>query len=317
MKNTRRLRLIAGLLLLILVLVQLSACSGREEPEANPEEGFYAVYYQGSSYASIMQVVQVEASETEAIAGELFEILREPGRQVDGISVLPPKMELLQVRQEGQVLYLYFNNEYLDMDATQSVICLASLTKTMTQIPGIEYISIYVGNQPLMDASGSLVGNLSSADFVNVIGKDINTIQHTTLTLYFANMEGDKLVGEELEVTYSNTFSVEEYIVERLIEGPEDTTLMQPVIPAGTQLLGVSVRDGICYVNFSEDMLSGSLPVSPEISIYAIVDSLTTLPTITQVQITIGGSYDREYNGISLAEPFFQNLDYILNKDEK
>lgn len=299
------------------LLLFLAGCKKEAVPQENPQEGWYTVYYQGNSYKTVARVVHAQETTAEKIAEELFLCMKEPDEGTEGVSIVPDTLELLQAKLDGQVLSLYFNSEYLEMETAQEVICRAALAKTMTQIPGVEYISVYVGTQPLMDRNGAPVGNLSSSDFVNVIGKDVNTIQHTTFTLYFASAEGDKLVGEEMEVTYSNTASVEEFIVEQLIEGPGSDSDLQPVLPENTQLLGVSVRDGICYVNFSSDVLAGMSAVTPEISVYAVVNSLTSLPYITQVQITVNGSGDQSLIDVPLSEPFYRNLDYVLNVEEE
>ena len=69
----------------------------------------------------------------------------------------------------------------------------------------------------------------------------------TSLNLYFSNEDGTKLVSEKInDVHYSSTYR--KLIVEQLMRGPASSKA-QATIPKDTKLLGVSVKDGICYVN--------------------------------------------------------------------
>ena len=84
------------------------------------------------------------------------------------------------------------------MNATREILCRAALTKTMTQIEGIDYISIYVADQPLLDSYGNPVGVLSDSDFIEGIS-DINAYEKSQLQLFFADESGEHLLKEERE----------------------------------------------------------------------------------------------------------------------
>ena len=85
--------------------------------------------------------------------------------------------------------------------------------------------------------------------FVQNIGSTLHTYQSVDLELYFANSEGDKLVTETEHVRYNSNTLKEKLIVEELMKGPFAET-HKKVIPMDTVLLGVSVKDDVCYVNF-------------------------------------------------------------------
>lgn len=77
---------------------------------------------------------------------------------------LPERIEKITYRIEGNVLYLYADANYALMNSVQEILCRAALTKTLTQIPDIEYLSIYCAEQPITDAAGNPVGMLSASD---------------------------------------------------------------------------------------------------------------------------------------------------------
>ncbi len=118
-------------------------------------------------------------------------------RDLDCQTVLNDKVSFKACRIDEQVLYLYFDGSYTAMKPEQEILCRAALARTMTQIPGIDYISIYRGDQPLMDRQGNPVGFISAGDFI-INTSNVNAYEkQTELTLYFANSTGDKLVAEK------------------------------------------------------------------------------------------------------------------------
>ena len=192
---------------------------------------------------------------------------------------------------EGNVLYLYADANYALMNSVQEILCRAALTKTLTQIPGIEYLSIYCAEQPITDAAGNPVGMLSASDFVDSI-RDVNSFERTELTLYFANETGDQLVEEKREVMQNSNTSLERLIVEQLIEGPQELG-HYATIPSDVKLLNVSVNDSVCSINLD-------------------ADSLAELSTVSRVQIRINGSQDDVFRDqIPLSTVFERNYDYI------
>jgi len=89
--------------------------------------------------------------------------------------------------------------------------------------------------------------------------------------------------------------------LEELLRGEVPRGCDRP-LPPGTELLGVSVEDGLAMVDFSEQLQAGFRGGSDneQVTVYSIVNTLTSLPTIDEVQIlvegkkvnTIGGHHD-------------------------
>lgn len=82
-------------------------------------------------------------------------------------------------------------------------------------------------------------------------------------------------------------------MVERLIAGPDaENEELYPVINPATKVLGVTVKDGTCYVNLDNGFLTQTYNVSAEVQIYSIVNSLVELSNINKVQIAVNGNTD-------------------------
>ena len=208
------------------------------------------------------------------------------------------------------VLYLFFDNNYTSMSPGREILCRAALTKTLTQVDGIDYISIYSGDQPLLDSTGMPVGMLSDSDFADSIS-DVNTYEKTELTLYFTDEFGEKLYPEQRSVMHNINTSVEKMILEELLGGPS-TPWLRPTLESGTKILNVSVNENVCYINVDSSFLNNSLEVKDYIPIYSIVNSLATQPSVNRVQISVNGSQDVMFRDtISLNTMFERHLDYV------
>ena len=171
--------------------------------------------------------------------------------------------------------------------------------------------NIYCGDQPLMDSSQNPVGMLAASDFI-MGTSNVNSYEKEELTLYFADESGTLLVPERREVIHDiNTSSMEQLIVEQLIEGPQREGHLR-VLPEGLKVLNLTVNDSVCYINFDAAFLDGVADVSEYVPIYAIVNSLTELTTVTRVRILVNGSQDVMFRDIvSLNTAFERNTEYM------
>lgn len=300
-----------------MALTMLTACH-RLDAEQETKAATYRIYYLNSTLTALSpQVYPTDTVVGDQVIQELMEQFQTAPNDVDNQVALPSNVGYMGYKQEGNVLYLYFDAGYGNrsvMEPTREILCRAALTKTMTQIDGIDYISIYVGDQPLMGQDGRPVGLMSDADFVESIS-DVNTFERSELTLYFADEHGESLRKETREVVHSINTSMERLVIEELIRGPQAEG-NYATLPSDVKLLNVSVNENVCYINFDGTFLSSIVEVKEYIPIYSIVNSLCGLPTVSRVQITVNGSSDVMFRGvISLDTQFEKNLDIGEEKE--
>ncbi|MEG0591534.1 MAG: GerMN domain-containing protein, partial [Lachnospiraceae bacterium] len=212
---------------------------------------------------------------------------------------------------ENGLLRVDFNSSYGNLDAVSEVLCRSAVVQTLTQLKGVESVEFYVDGVPLVNQEGNPIGYMKGSDFIQNTGSTINTYQVKTLQLYFANKNGKQLNKETINVRYNSNMSVEKLIMEQLMKGPAGEEHL-PIISPDTKLLGVSVKDRICYVNFDEGFLDNHYDLVPEVPIYAIVNSIIDSGMASQVQISIAGETDVTFKGtISLNKPFERNQEII------
>ncbi len=297
---------------LVWLLLLTGGCSARKQEPPMPEEGSFAVYYLNTGMTRMVPVgYQAQEAEADGLIQELYDRLVNVPADLDCKSPLSAKTELQRFQLESNVLYLYFDASYMLMGSDQEILCRAALTKTLTQIPGVEFINIYSGEQPLMDSYGNPVGMLAAGDFIDAFS-DVNAFEKSELTLYFADAEGLGLVEEKREVMHSTNTSMERLVVEQLLEGPKIEGC-QATIPPETKILNLSVTDNVCYLNFDSAFLANSLGGREELPIYSIVNSLTQLNTVNRVQFSVNGSPNVMFRDVlSLDTLFEQNMDYVI-----
>ena len=139
------------------------------------------------------QEYYMETQDQDMMIQELMNQFLNVPNNVDSQVALSDKVGYLGYRQEERVLFLYFDAGYgskVNMNATREILCRAALTKTMTQIEGIDYISIYVADQPLLDSYGNPVGVLSDSDFIEGIS-DINAYEKVNFNSFLLMKAGN------------------------------------------------------------------------------------------------------------------------------
>ena len=299
------------------LLLFLGGCGKRQKEPS--QEGIYQIYYLNTSGTKLVPMEYhptAQQGDTKALIEELMQQFGQVPADFDGQTALGEKVSLQRYVLDETVLYLYFDPNYMLMDPTREILCRAALAKLFTQIPGIEYINIYSGDQPIVDARGNPVGMMCATDFIESIS-DVNGYEESELTLYFTDESGNVLRAEKRQVIHSINTSLERLVIEELIFGPEQEGLM-PTLPPETKLLNISTNDNICYVNFDSSFLKNSLNVKEYIPVYSIVNSLVENTDVNRVQILVNGASDSLLKEVfPLNRLFEQNMDYIMKEEQQ
>lgn len=296
--------------LALLAVLLLTGCTKKAAPLAEGES-LYQIYYLNAAMTRLVpQEYRTRTKDTDLLIQEMMDRFMNVPADLDSQAALSEKATYQGYKQEDMVLYLYFDSGYASMQPGREILCRGALVRTLTQIPGIDYISIYSGEQLLMDTNGMPVGMLSASDFVDSIS-DVNAYERTELTLYFTDEAGEELYPEKREVVHNINTSVEKVILEELLNGPEQPGL-EPTLDPGIRLLNVSTNENVCYLNFDGAFLNNSLEVKDYIPVYSIVNSLSELSSVNRVQISINGAQNVKFrDSIELNTMFERNLDYI------
>lgn len=91
--------------------------------------------------------------------------------------------------------------------------------------------------------------------------------------------------------------------MQELVKGPGVGGDLAPVLPPETQVLGIKVKDGTAYADFSPEILKLNVGSRGEaLVLAAIADTLTEFPEVKQVQILVGGKVTESIGGHFAAD---------------
>ncbi|KAF1085404.1 Spore germination protein GerM [Sporotomaculum syntrophicum] len=132
----------------------------------------------------------------------------------------------------------------------------------------------------------------------------------TTVVLYFADADG-YLQAERR--TINKTAGIARQAIHELCCGPRNQGL-SATIPDGTRLLDINIRDGLCTVNFSRELVANHSggSGSENTTVYSIVNTLTQFSSIEQVQILVDGAIVESIAGhLDVSVPLTRDSDLI------
>lgn len=245
---------------------------------------------------------------------QLREIILQMQTVPDDVDMKAPMLMgfgLLSYYMEGTQMVVQLDEYYRQLSPSTEILVRAAIVRTLTQIDGIDCISITIGETPLTDHAGNPLGVLTADMFIDNEGSEINAYEQTALHLYFANETGDALIEVEQTVVYNSNISLERVVIDQLIAGPDNID-SYPVINPDTKVNSVTITDGVCYVNLDDTFLTQPYNVTPEVTVYAIVNSLAELSNVNRVQIMISGETAVQYrDNISFETTFTRNLDLV------
>ena len=310
MKRIRRI----CLPLCVCAMLLLSACSGRTDVG----EGDSYIYSLNTERTGLVKIsYDIDQEDTLGAAESILEELKKPAEEIEYTPAIPDNVEVLGCSLKGSILAVDFSSEYLQIEKLEEKLVRAAVVQSLLRIEGIDGIMFTVDSEPLRDSDGNIVGLMNEDDFVENAGSSPSSYQTDTLHLYFANKTGDRLVEQEMDVRYSSNVSKEKLIVEKLIHGPSGTDAY-PTINPNTNLLSVTTKDGICYVNFDSTFLTATYDVYPEITVYSIVNSLVEGTDAVRVQITINGETNASYmETVDLSQPLQEDMDWVAAEENE
>ncbi|HHY46672.1 MAG TPA: hypothetical protein GX506_05155 [Firmicutes bacterium] len=132
------------------------------------------------------------------------------------------------------------------------------------------------------------------------------------VTLYFARVTATDTFLEPVKETTRarGSADVPRAALEALAKGPPPGSGLEPTLPPGTKILGVTVKDGTAVADFSREIRTqfpgGSR--AEEILVYSVVNTLTDLPGIKRVQFLVEGKKVETIGGhMGIMEPLTRN----------
>lgn len=287
---------------LMIVLVLCCGCQRTVNPEQQGNITLYQMADDGSKLQSSKYEIQADQEDNVAVIQELLDCFKKCVAVDD-----------FQLKEKQ--LTITFLSSYYNQDKIDEVLNRAAIVKTLCQLSSVEYVEFYVGDNPLM-IDGETVGIMSKLSFLDSVGGEGYT-QEKYVTLYFSSNDGTKMQEITTKLTHDMTVPLARLLIEQLLKGPNEisdanTSDVRDTIPAGTKLNSLTIRDHVCYVDFSKEFMNMQADVSSGVVVYSIVNTLCELSDVNKVQFTIDGEQQEIYGDIkNFTGSFERNLDMV------
>ena len=223
------------------------------------------------------------------------------------ISAVPADVEFLSVHLEDKKAVVDVSSSYLALENAQEVVCRSAIVWTLTSLEMIDNVELTVEGRTLRNQQGKEIGVMNREN-VRIDGDvPAETTEYAILKLYFTNADGTDFQIEDRVVEVNANQAREKTILEQLIAGPLEKGYY-PTVPADTKIRDVTTtKDGICYVNLSQDFLTktATANINDVVTVYSIVNSLCELEEVDKVQFLMEGEKIEDYKGVlDFSTPF-------------
>lgn len=222
--------------------------------------------------------------------------------------VVRSEEKVKMAEEEGStcnIVELHMTKLYHEMSLNEMVVLRTGVSRSIFSAGIIDQIEFWApiskegGGEKLMDtlsADDKVIINQYSRDFYT---DDIN------VTLYFGNADKTALKAETRTLTLTMTDPLPTAIMKALLAGPVEEG-MTSVIPQGTMIEDVFIKDSVCYVDLSAEFQKNHLggELEETLTIYSIVNSLQDISGIHYVQFLVEGRKLEYYKSYMKIDTF-------------
>lgn len=302
----------AVLLCCLLIAAGFTGCGKNDKPQGTPVD----ISYLNKSETKLVKETHYLSGETikEQIV-EVLTLLSAAPENKELHATISNGVSVISYSFEGEQVTVSLNDKYKELSSAAEVLTRAAIVRSLTSIEGVSGVMLTINAEPLTDASGNAVGIMTADMFVDNAGTKVEeTDTKVTLRLYFANEDGDGLIAVNRELAHNadvSNVSMEKLVLEQLISGPaSDETY--PTINPDTKVVSVTVKDGVCHINFDGTFETPINNVTTDVTIYSIVNSLSELSNVNKVQISIDGDSDNKFRDkYDFSTIFERNLSLV------
>lgn len=216
---------------------------------------------------------------------------------------LPAGASVLSCTVDNGTLTLNFTSQLAQLDGIELTAAAGCLAHTFLKLTNAQTL--------ILKADGALLGGQTS---MTISLDDLELQDHSLeryfrdFTVYYTDQNRRYLIGQEIPLDFSEPESIPMQLLELLATPPADSSLSSP-LPLGTRVEGVSVADGLCTVELSEEFANRRFYAlsSQIISLMSVVNTLTALPEIQRVEFVCDGSLLLRYGSLSIPDPLVRD----------
>lgn len=299
-------------LCILFLMASFTGCNKTEEIQGTAVD---ISYLNKNETKLVKETHYLEGSDTKEKIVEVLTLLCAVPENKELKATLTSGINIVTYTLDGDQVTVSLSEKYKDIPRTTEVLTRAAIVRSLTAIEGVSCVMITINGEPLTDVSGNVVGIMTADMFVDNAGERVEAENtKVMLRLYFANEEGDGLIAVNRELSHNadvSNVSMEKIVLEQLIKGPANNDTY-PVVSPDTKIVSVTVKDGVCHINFDSAFETAINNVTTDVTIYSIVNSLSELSNVNKVQISIDGDSDNKFRDkYDFSTVFERNLSLV------
>ena len=288
-------RLTAILLMLALTL-GLFGCQPQE-----PYSPAYFYYYRSAPvFAGTDGVISPEIRELAGMEDDLDAIVElyfqgPHSRELENL--IPENCPVPQWTREGDTLHLHFSRELADLSGIELTLVSACLTRTFLELTGCDTLILSAEGMRL-NGETSLVLTL---DGLSLRDDSMDRLRGEH-TVYYTDASRRYLIGQSISTDLTNRDELPGLLLEQMRTPPEGTEL-QSLLPVNTQLRSVTLEDGLCSVDLSQEFINNRFysHTGQLLSLAGITNTLCNISEIDRVDFYVEGAPLVRYGALSIS----------------
>ena len=291
-------RLTAVLILLALLIGLMAGCSfiaSTKDPLMLYYRRAEIAYEENGLIGSENADFALERS-AEPLADRYFD-----GPRKDGlVSPFPKGTELVSASVSNGVLSLELTDAFANLSGVDLSLALSCISMTFSQLEGVEEVELSTEHLPI----GGQAKIRLDRDQILLEDNSLEMAENT-LNVYYADERYRYLIAAEEKTKLEGTEEQAAFAISMLGAKPQNEAL-HATLPEGTEILDLSIEDGLCIVDFSADFYRNrpSSEAEERLTILSIVDTLTEFKEIENVQLYVEGEALSTYSRMDLTMKF-------------
>lgn len=216
---------------------------------------------------------------------------------------LPMRTKILgAVVKENGLAIVDFSEEFLNFSSAKAEeLGIKAVVYTLTEFPNIKSVEIRVEGASIKEMpQGTKVGTELKRTEIN-LKEEVSQGEKLSKVVAYYQKKGSGVYSYFVPVTklVSGFKNSVEASLSALLEGPTDESSLVNPFPEGTKLLGVQVKDGIAYVNFSAEIRGQKNNKTAERAmVKAVTLTLGEYEQISKVKFFVDGKITENAQGI-------------------
>ncbi|WP_026895482.1 GerMN domain-containing protein [Clostridiisalibacter paucivorans] len=212
--------------------------------------------------------------------------------------IIPSGTEVIgmAIDQDTGLCKVNFSREVLNYNDEQDEYSLVKgIVYTLTEFPSISKVRLMVDGEYL-DAMkfGTDIRNPLEREDINMVNEEMDG-NSKVVVYYKGTTNGEYEYYVPLTIPTSTQDDTGYSALNKLFDGPPSDSSLYTDIPSEVSFRGLDIRDGVAYINLTEDSLS-------YIKDQYVVDSMTRNIALTLKEISPIDSVKIMINGVSLEE---------------